>query len=116
VNVSPIWSVVFTILIVVELVGCGLFVGLYTRTWPWWRNEMGRYTVAFSSCLLLFMLYYVLRSLKLLPQSIWVQLFLFITLVGVTYWQLILFLRIRREQRRQRRQAREVDRGEDAGN
>jgi hypothetical protein len=115
VNASPAWTTVFTVLIIVELVSCGVFILLYTRTWPWWRNEMGRYTVAFSSCLFLFMLYYVLRTVKLLPQSIWIQLFLFVTLVGVTLWQLVLFLRIRREQRRQRRHAREVDRGKDAG-
>lgn len=112
---SSVWTVVFTILIVVELVGCLTFITLYTRTWPWWRNEMGRYTIAFSSCLFLFMLYYVLRVAKLLPQSVFIQLVLFVTLVVVTYWQLILFLRIRREQRRQRRHAREVNRGEDAG-
>lgn len=114
-STSPVWTVIFSVLIVLELIGCGTFVVLYTRTWPWWRNEMGRYTVAFSSCLFLFMLYYVLRILKLLPQSVAVQLALFVTLVGVTYWQLILFLRIRREQRRQKRLTREVNRGEDAG-
>ena len=114
-NASPVWTAIFSILIVVELIGCFVFIVLYTRTWPWWRNEMGRYTVAFSSCLFLFMFYYVLRILKLLPQSVVAQLALFVTLVIITYWQLVLFIRIRREQRRQKRLTREVNRGEDAG-
>lgn len=111
-NANPTWTAIFSVMIVLELVGCGLFIGMYTTTWPWWRNEMGRYTIGFSSSLFLFMLYYVLRIVGVLPSSIGVSVVLFLILLSVTYWQLILFIRIRREQRRAK--AAEVGRGEDA--
>jgi hypothetical protein len=113
VNVDVVWMTIFSLLIVTELIGCLTFIVLYTTTWPWWQNDMGRYTVAFSGSLFLFMLYYVLRILKILPQSVVLQFALFVILVGVTYWQLVLFIRIRREQRRQKRRDEAPD-GEDA--
>jgi hypothetical protein len=104
--------VVFYILILVALVCCWAFVIMYTKTWPWWRNDVGRYTVSFSACLGMFMLYYAVRILwPQMPGAPWIALVLFVLLDVVITWQLVLFIRIRREQRRLRE--REVDRGKD---
>jgi hypothetical protein len=114
VNTVPLGlRLVFYVLIVVALVGCWTFVFIYTRTWPWWRTEVGRYTIAFSACLGTFMLYYTVRIFwPELPGAPWIALGLFVMLDVVIIWQLVLFLRIRREQRKLKR---EVASGTDAG-
>jgi hypothetical protein len=113
--VTSLLRFIFNALVVTSLVGCWAFVILYTRTWPWWRNEMGRYIVAFSGSLGLFMFYYTLRIfIGEIPAQVWIVLSLFIVLTVVIWWQLILFIRIRREQRRQKA-LEAVDSGEDAG-
>lgn len=116
-NSAPfVLRIVFYILVFVALIGCWSFVIMYTRTWPWWRTEIGRYTIAFSACLGMFMLYYTVRIIwPGLPGAVWIALGLFVLLDVVIVWQLVLFLRIRREQRRQRMLKREVASGTDAG-
>lgn len=107
---TPIVRALFNVLVVMSLVGTWTFVILYTRTWPWWRNEMARYTVSFSSCLGLFMTYYTLRIfVDEVPFAIWILFGLLTILTVIIWWQLVLFLRIRYEQRRLRRVKRAQD-------
>lgn len=102
---TPLIRVIFNVLIVLSLVGTWTFIVLYTRTWPWWRNEVARYTVTFSGCLGLFMLYYTLR-IFIVSWSIQIQvailLALFTVLTVTIWWQLLLFIRVKREKRKLR--------------
>lgn len=109
-DAPPVLRILFYGLTLIALVGCWSFVFMYTRTWPWWRNEMGRYTVSFSTCLGLFMLYYTIRIIwPNLPGRTLIVTVLFVLLDVIIVWQLVLFIRIRVEQRRARRLQRKED-------
>ena len=101
---NAVERVIVIIELFVALIGCWWFVVLYTVTWPWWKNDVGRHLVAFSASLGLVLTYYALRIFwPRLPGVGITTVVLFGTLTGVIVWRLVLFLRIRRELRRQRR-------------
>ncbi len=88
-------------LLVICVVACWAFVALYSRRWPWWTNQFGSHLVAFSSCLGLFLTYYlVLAFWPGMPWRVQIRTALFTLLTVVIVWRLVLFWRIDRDERR----------------
>jgi hypothetical protein len=101
---------IFYVLIIVAWLGCWTFVIWYSIAYPWWRNEVGRFAIAFPLCLGLFMTYYAIRIFwPDLPGRIPAVMCLFVLLDVIVVWQLILFIRIWIEQRRRQRQRELLD-------
>jgi len=79
---------------------CWSFVTLYTVHYRWWRNQFGRYLVAFSASLGALMTHIFVYSIwPDIPFRVQVRTVLFLTLVFVIVHQLMLFVRVIRADR-----------------
>jgi hypothetical protein len=101
---------IVTVELVIALLGCWSFVVLYTRTWAWWRNDVGRHLVAFSSALGLLLAFYVLRLVwRDMPGTGLITVILMTLLTVVILWRLLLFIRIKRDVQRDRTDGKKVE-------
>lgn len=102
VSALPIGLRIYTLaLLVVCVAACWAFVALYSKSFPWWRNQFGSHLVAFSTCLGLFLSYYlVLAFWPQMPWRVGIRTALFTLLTVVIVWRLVLFWRINRDERR----------------
>lgn len=97
------WRWIVLVLLFESSVSCWVFVALYTKSWRWWRNELGSHLVAFSICLGLFLTYYdVLVIWPALPGRTAIRMVLFIVLAAVINWRMVLFLRLSRAEKSER--------------
>jgi hypothetical protein len=79
---------------------CWAFVTLYTIHYRWWRNQFGRYLVAFSASLGALLTHILVFSIwPDLPWRVPVRTVLFGLVVAVLVHQLFLFLRVIRADR-----------------
>lgn len=111
--------VIIYVELIIALIGCWGFVIMYTRTWEWWKNEIGRHLVSFSGSLGLLLLFYAIRIFwRDMPARGIITIILFGVLTSVIMWRLLLFLRIRRELRQKQKleQLKGQDSGTDARN
>lgn len=55
---QPLWlSVLDAVLLGVTAIASGVFAGRYIKRYRWWKTDIGRDLVAFSSCLAVFCTY-----------------------------------------------------------
>lgn len=101
ISAQATWLVVLTyVALGAGALACWSFVGLYTFHYRWWRNEFGRYLVAFSASLGALMTHIFVYSIwPELPFRVQVRTALFLTLVSVIVHQLLLFWRVIRADR-----------------
>lgn len=93
------WRVVMYVLLGVGVVGCWLFVAMYTKAYRWWENQFGQHLVAFTACLGLFLTYYAVRLFwQDMPGRTPIVLSLFVLLDVMIVWRVVLFWRTKSEQ------------------
>lgn len=88
---------VYVALMVLGFVGCAWFVFRYTQRFRWWSTEWGRHLIAFSSCVGLFMAYFLLLAAwPGLPWKNTVRTALFASLIAIIWWRVVMLERVMR--------------------
>lgn len=97
----PTWlQVVYFALLAAGVLAGWAFVYRYMRTYRWWKTELGRHLITFSSCLAAFETYYLLVLIfPDLPGKTAIRTALFVVLTAAIVWRLWMFERIRRNPR-----------------
>ena len=109
-SLSTAYRVLVYVLLGEGIVACWVFVALYSFSYRWWRNSVGRHLVALSACLGAFLTYYgLLVFWPDMPGRDVIRGVLFVTLIVVINQRLWVFGRYDLARRREQRR-----RGEDA--
>ncbi|HKS46362.1 MAG TPA: hypothetical protein VJT49_14875 [Amycolatopsis sp.] len=99
---SPVGAIrlLYELLLVLALIPSFGFVVHYSIVYPWWRSEIGRHIVAFSSSIGALLLHSLIAFLfPTWPGRNWIRLALFIALIVVIWWRWVVFIRVRKEDR-----------------